>query len=300
MEQCAKKILMVRPKQFSSNNETITNNSFQRSNDQDIININRQALIEFDNYVQLLNDKKVDIFLIEDTDFPVKPDAVYPNNWVSFHKNKIVIYPMFSRNRRYERRIEILKDIYPHYIDVIDYSKYENKSMYLEGTGSLVLDRINKIAFASISERTNYELVKKFSEDLEYNYITFNSKHICKHIHTSIYHTNVMMSICEEFCVICADSITDSHEKKKVIKSLINKELLFISIEQMNNFAGNIIQIKNILNEKLLLISKCAYNSLSKSQIAFLEKYNELVIVPLEYIEKYGGGSARCMVAEIF
>ena len=233
-------------------------------------------------------------------------DSIFPNNWISLHKDgKIYLYPMFSEIRRKEKRIDLIN----YYRDegylineTIDLGKYEKENKFLEGTGSMVLDRENKLCYAATSERTSIEVLNKFCETSGYEAIAFKSYQTFKNKRKEIYHTNVMMCIADKYVIICLDSIDNIDERKSVIKKLIEskKEIIEINEKQCNNFAGNMLQVKNNQNKKFLIMSKSAYDSLSKEQLKLITSYNEIIYSSLDTIEKLGGGSARCMITENF
>ncbi|MFC4195257.1 citrulline utilization hydrolase CtlX [Pedobacter jamesrossensis] len=297
--QTTNHILMIRPVDFKFNEQTAGNNKFQVASNE--TNVQKLALEEFDGFVALLRKNEVDVTVVDDTLQPETPDSIFPNNWVSFHDDgSVYLYPMFSENRRQERRSEIIEGLKEKFEvnHITDISFYENQVAFLEGTGSMVLDRINKIAYACLSVRTDEEVLNNFCMLSGYNPISFQA------VDGSIfpiYHTNVMMCIGDKFAVICMDSIPDVEEKEKVAISLIDsgKEIIEISLEQMNRFAGNMLQVTNTKGESLLVMSEQAYLSLNAEQIAQLEKYSRIIYAPIYTIEKNGGGSARCMLAEI-
>jgi hypothetical protein len=297
--QTTNHILMIRPVDFKFNEQTAINNKFQQHSLQ--TNIQTKALKEFDDLVTLLRNNEVDVTVIEDTLVPETPDSIFPNNWISFHNNgDVLLYPMFSKNRRLERRDDILSTIKANFAisQIIDLSAYENENIYLEGTGSLVLDRENKIAYACLSLRTSEKVLQDFSRRTGYKTIVFNAFDAAGF---PIYHTNVMMCIGSDFAVICLDAISNDDEKEKVNQSLVitGKEIIVISLDQMNHFAGNMLELKNNNGKSLLVMSEQAYLSLTPNQIKALEKHSKLISSPLYTIEKNGGGSARCMLAEI-
>ncbi|RZL56505.1 MAG: amidinotransferase [Pedobacter sp.] len=297
--QTTNHILMIRPVDFKFNEQTAGNNKFQVASTES--DVQAQALKEFDGFVDLLRNNGVDVTVVNDTLQPETPDSIFPNNWVSFHEDgAIFLYPMFSKNRRLERREEILdglKDKFEvSYIN--DLSFYETANIFLEGTGSMVLDRINKIAYACLSIRTEVEAFNNFCQLAGYKSVIFNSVDASGF---PIYHTNVMMCIGDRFAVICFDSIPNLYERDFVRKVLTStgKEIITISFDQMNHFAGNMLQVANQDGESLLVLSEQAYRTLTKDQINYLEKYSRIIYAPLYTIEKNGGGSARCMLAEI-
>jgi len=297
--QTTNHILMIRPVDFKFNIETADNNKFQKESDEN--NIQQKALKEFDDFVNLLRDNGVDIIVISDTLNPETPDSIFPNNWVSFHENgQVYLYPMFSENRRLERRADIL-EILDQNFEIrfrIDLSGYESKKNYLEGTGSMVLDRENKIVYACLSIRTDEMVLQDFCRESGYRSVVFNASDASGF---PIYHTNVMMCIGTDFAVVCLESIIDVEERDKVVRSLHDsgKEVITISIDQMNLFAGNMLEVQNNQGQSLLVMSEQAYLSLSMEQIKNLERHSKLIYSPLYTIEKNGGGSARCMLAEI-
>lgn len=297
--QTTSHLLMIRPVNFKFNEQTAENNKFQQASDQ--YNVQAEALKEFDGFVALLEDQGIEITVIEDTLTPETPDSIFPNNWVSFHSDgQVILYPMFSANRRVERRQDILDTLGErfHIKGITDLSGYEAEGIYLEGTGSLVLDRENKIAYACLSLRTDERVLQDFCLHTGYAAVTF---HATDATGFPIYHTNVMMCIGENFAVVCFASVPDADEKEALRLSLLNngKEIVEISLDQMNHFAGNMLQVKNKNGESLLVMSEQAWLSLRAEQIDTLTSLSRLVHAPLYTIEKNGGGSARCMLAEI-
>jgi hypothetical protein len=298
--QTTSHLLMIRPVNFGFNAQTAVNNAFQVAGNDE--GTQEKAKQEFDAFVQLLRQYAVDVTVVEDTPEPYTPDSIFPNNWISFHDNgTIVLYPMFAGNRRLERKPAVLNTIAEKFCiaKTIDLTANEKDNVFLEGTGSMVLDRQNKIAYACISPRTDFFVFTDFCERLNYNAITFDA---IDQNGQPIYHTNVMMSVADKYAVICLDSIAAQHEKDEVIESLIQsgKEIITISYDQMNHFAGNMLQVNNDNGRSLLVMSSQAYASLSKEQIEKLNSYNSIIHSPLTTIETNGGGSARCMMAEIF
>lgn len=297
--QTTNHILMIRPVDFKFNTQTAGNNKFQEATAQD--NVQQQALAEFDGFVAMLRANGVDVTVIDDTLAPETPDSIFPNNWVSFHEDgSVYLYPMFSENRRLERRKDIIDTIGEKFElnHVSDLSFFEQQVLFLEGTGSMVLDRQHKIAYACLSVRTDEEVLNNFCMLSGYTPIAFQA---IDESRFPIYHTNVMMCIGDRFAVVCFDSIPDLEEKEKVKQSLLNtgKELVDISFDQMNHFAGNMLQVKNKDGQSLLVMSEQAYLSLQPEQLATLTQYAKIIYAPLYTIEKNGGGSARCMLAEV-
>jgi hypothetical protein len=293
-------LLMVRPKRFGYNAETAVNNAFQVAG-QDQSTVQANALKEFDNFVHTLRQHKVDVVVVEDTEDPHTPDSIFPNNWISFHKNStIVLYPMFAENRRLERKETVMEAIKERFqIDnTIDLTKNESSNIFLEGTGSIILDRENKIAYACISPRTDKNLFIEFCEEMGYEPVVFIA---VDQKGKEIYHTNVMMCVADHYAVICLDSIQEADERAVVVGALAQsgKVIVEITFEQMNQFAGNMLQVTNVEGQKYLVMSSQAYRSLTAEQVTELNNFNPIIHVPLETIETNGGGSARCMMAEI-
>ncbi|TDQ11474.1 citrulline utilization hydrolase CtlX [Pedobacter metabolipauper] len=297
--QTTNHILMIRPVDFKFNEQTAGNNKFQQASAQ--TGVQNLALKEFDDFVSLLKSNGVDVTVVDDTLQPETPDSIFPNNWVSFHDNgEVILYPMFSENRRAERRTDILETLRRDFsiTEITDMSTYEQDNIYLEGTGSLVLDRDHKIAYACLSLRTDEKLLTEFCIRTGYTAVMF---HAVDEKGFPIYHTNVMMCVGEKFAVICPDCINNPIEREQALQSLRNtgKEIIDISYDQMNHFAGNMLQVKNDKGEALLVMSEQAFNVLTADQIETLGKYCKLVYSSLNTIETNGGGSARCMLAEI-
>lgn len=308
MSQITNNILMVRPTGFTFNEETAINNHFQNP----IKNISSKkvtenAIREFDEMVALLDNKGVNVNVVDPKGNKSNPDAVFPNNWFSTHQDGTrIIYPMYAKSRRKERKLDIFKSLEKNILfnlkKVIDLTFYEAENLFLEGTGSMVLDRVNKIAYATLSERTSLKILRDFSKTMRYKMVYFDSFHEYKDKKSRIYHTNVMLSVGNHFAVVCSSTISDRIEKFKLLESfeISGKEVIEISISQMNNFAGNILQVMGSNETPLIVISKTAFDAMDKPQITRLEKYGELICPSLETIETYGGGSARCMMAELF
>ena len=308
MSQITNNILMVRPTGFTYNEETAVNNHFQNP----IKNINSKkvtenAIREFDEMVALLGNKGVSVHVVDPKGNKNNPDAVFPNNWFSIHEDGTrIIYPMFAKSRRKERNLDIFKSLEKNILfnlkKNIDLTFYEDENLFLEGTGSMVLDRVNKIAYATLSERTSLKVLRDFSKTMRYKMVYFDSFHDNKDKKSPVYHTNVMLSVGNHFAVVCSNTISDRIEKFKLMESfeISGKEVVEISVSQMNNFAGNILQVMGSNETPLIVISKTAFNSMEKAELSKLEKYGELIVPSLETIETYGGGSARCMMAELF
>ena len=299
---------MIRPLAFNYNVQTAVNNHYQNANDFDSNSnqINLTAQTEFDNFVLKLRSFGVDVIVFQDDDKFDTPDSVFPNNWISFHSNgDIALYPMFAENRRNERREDVVKYIEKNNYsisNVIDYSSAEESNIFLEGTGSIVLDRLNRKAYCAVSERSNEELLIEFCEDFEYTPVVFNAFQSVNEARELIYHTNVMMCVADNFVIICLDCIDDKKERNNVIAHLKKdgKEIIEISENQVNSFAGNMLQILDRNSNSLLIMSESAYNVLTRAQKDIINKYAKIVFSSLNTIETYGGGSARCMMAEVF
>ena len=307
MKQVTNSVLMIRPVAFRMNEQTRLNNHFQKGlNGMLPAAINAKAQQEFDALVSQLESVGIDVIVVEDTLEKDTPDSIFPNNWISFHENDdVVLYPMFAENRRDERRDDIL-DILEEkgfVIDnVIDFTSAEEDGIFLEGTGSLVLDRTNSIAYCALSPRADEDLFIEFCEDFDYAPVIFEAFHTVEGKKELIYHTNVMMSIGEHFAIICSDMITDKKERKMVLDNLreSGKELILISEKQVGHFAGNVLELSGANAKRFIVMSTTALESLNATQKAQLEKHGSILNANLQTIETCGGGSARCMIAEIF
>lgn len=303
MNQCASNILMVRPASFQYNEQTAASNDYQNKPTLSKEETIRKAQEEFDGMVEILEQNDINVWVVEDTELPEKPDAIFPNNWISMHQNgDIYLYPMKTPNRSAERREDIIEFIEDNFEvnQVFDWSDYEDSNIALEGTGSMILDHFNRKVYACLSPRTDEKLLRKFCKEIEYDPIVF---HAYKRNGAEQYHTNVVMNIGEDFAVICLDSITNKAEKNEVRQSLQDDgfEIIEITQEQLEeHFAGNMLQVYNDQRLPFLVMSERAYNSLSTSQINQIEAHTEIIVVPIYFIEEVGGGSARCMMAEIF
>lgn len=307
MNQTTNSIVMIRPVAFRMNEQTAVNNYYQKVLDGlSPETVNAKAQEEFDAFVQKLRMAGVDVIVVEDTLEPNTPDSIFPNNWISFHETgDVVLYPMFAENRRAERREDILdileeKGFVVNYI--MDYTSAEEDNIFLEGTGSLLLDRQNGKAYCALSPRADEELMIEFCEDFEYTPVIFEAFQTVGGERKLIYHTNVMMCIGDTFAVICADCIDDKKERKMVLDSLRSdeKDIILITEEQVNNFAGNMLEVKGADGKRYLVMSSSAYQALTKKQIAQIEQHVTILYSSLDTIEACGGGSARCMMAEVF
>ena len=306
MRQTTNTIVMVRPVSFRMNEQTAVNNFYQEEIELKNSLINKKAQQEFDVYVAKLRSFGIQVVVVLDNDEFDTPDSIFPNNWISFHENGVVsIYPMYAENRRLERREDILTKLENEGFlikDIIDYTSAEEEKVFLEGTGSMIFDRENRKAYCALSPRANEDLFIEFCEDFEYTPVIFTANQTIKGSRVPIYHTNVMMCMAETFTVICIDAIDDKKERKNVIKHLKEnkKQIISISEEQVNNFAGNMLQVKGKDDELFLIMSQAAFNCLTKNQIKQIEGHCKIIASSLETIETCGGGSARCMMAEVF
>ena len=307
MNQTTSSLLMIRPVAFRMNEQTAVNNYYQKVLDNLLpATVNTKAQQEFDVFVTKLQAVGVDVTVVDDTLNPDTPDSIFPNNWISFHQNgDVVLYPMFAENRRSERRediLDMLEDKGFHIENIVDYTSAEDDGFFLEGTGSLLLDRANGIAYCALSPRADEELFIEFCEDFDMAPVIFNAYQTINNERKLIYHTNVMMCLGTTFAVICADCIDDKQERKFVLEQLkkSGKEVILISEAQVNNFAGNMLELVGANQQKLLVMSAAAHQSLTADQLDKLEKHAQIVSSSLDTIEACGGGSARCMMAEIF
>ncbi|PKD16537.1 amidinotransferase [Salegentibacter salinarum] len=304
MRQITDTILMVRPVAFRMNEQTAVNNYFQKDLTAD--NVNERAQAEFDEFASKLKKVGVNVIVVDDKQEDDTPDSIFPNNWVSFHENgHIALYPMFAENRRKERRMEYFAKLEENgfkITQVVDYTSAEEHDLFLEGTGSLLLDRENQKAYCALSPRADEDLLIEFCEDFEFTPVIFNANQSVDGKRKAIYHTNVMMCLAENFAVICLDTIDDSKERKNVLKHLKDdgKEVIAITEAQMHEFAGNMLQVQGAFDKKYLVMSVKAHTSLNQDQINKIEKHCEILSSDLDVIETCGGGSARCMMAEVF
>lgn len=306
MQQTTDTILMIRPVNFRMNEQTAVNNYFQTDINLKNAEINAKAQQEFDTFVEKLRAVGINVVVESDDELMDTPDSIFPNNWVSFHNNgDIAIYPMFAENRRKERRDEVFIRLEKEGFkieNIVDYTSAEDEGVFLEGTGSLILDRVNRKAYCALSPRADEDLFIEFCEDFEYTPVIFVANQTVEEKRLPIYHTNVMMCIAETFAVICLDAIDDKKERKNVIKHLKEdgKKVIAISESQMHQFAGNMLQLRGNNNQRYLIMSEAAHKSLTRDQISKIEKHCPIISSSLETIETCGGGSARCMMAEVF
>jgi len=307
MQQTTNTILMVRPTNIRANEQTAINNHYQREiHDVTQLALQLKAEKEFDDFVEKLKGVGINVVVFEAKDDLDTPDAHFPNNWISFHENGVVgLYPMFAENRRLERREDVLFQLENEGFQInhiMDYRTAEDEGMFLEGTGALLLDRENRKAYCALSNRADEELFIEFCEDFEYTPVVFTAYQTVNGKREPIYHTNVMMCLGETFSVICIASIDDKKERKNVIKNLRDngKEIIDITENQVANFAGNMLQVRGNDDKRYLIMSQSAYDSLTNAQVNTIEKHSKILSSSLSIIEARGGGSARCMMAEVF
>lgn len=304
MQQTTNTVLMIEPIAFGYNAQTAQNNYFQINSENE--DTQAKALAEFNAFVEKLRAKKINVITIKDTIEPHTPDSIFPNNWVSFGKDgRVVLYPMFAPNRRDERRMEILEEVKNQGFqinEIVDFTQSESEDKFLEGTGSMIFDHENKIAYGSVSLRLDEALFRAFCKEFGFTPVVFHSYQTAGEERLPIYHTNVMMCVADRFVVICLDCIDDEAERQMVVEMIqkSGKEIVEISEKQMQNFAGNMLQVHNEAGEKFLVMSQTAYQSLEQKQIEQIEQYCEILHSDLNTIETNGGGSARCMLAEVF
>lgn len=305
-KQTTNTILMIEPVAFGFNDQTAVNNYFQQPYVETDSDIQLQALAEFNEMVELLRKRKINVLIVKDTNEHHTPDSIFPNNWISFHGDgQAVLYPMFAPNRRKERRQEIIEYVSSRGAkinNIDDFTFWEEKNLFLEGTGSMILDRTNNIAYAALSERTSKSVFMEFCNVFEFKPVYFSANQTVYGKRLPIYHTNVMMTVADEYAVICLDTIDNLKERKVVVDSLekSGKDIIAITEHQMNCFAGNMLQIENTDGKLFLVLSQSAYDSLNQKQKDYLSSYNELIVVSIPTIERVGGGSVRCMMAEVF
>ena len=307
MDQTTSTILMIRPVHFRMNEQTAVNNYYQKIIDDTLPStITAKAQKEFDTYVEKLRSFGIDVIVVSDTKEFDTPDSLFPNNWISFHQEgTVAMYPMFAENRRLERREHIIEYIEKEGFlieHIMDYTAAEEDNIFLEGTGSMVLDRENSKAYCALSPRSNEELFIEFCEDFEYTPVIFTAYQTINGKREKIYHTNVMMCVTETFVVICLSSIDDKTERKNLVKHFKNdgKKVIDITEDQVVHFAGNMLQVRNKDEERFLVMSQTAFESLTQFQQTQIQQHCQIISSSLETIEVCGGGSARCMMAEVF
>lgn len=291
---------MVKPVKFGFNHQTAANNAFQQRGFSD--NVQENVLREFTSYTSLLRANGVDVVIAEDTESPHTPDSIFPNNWFSTHEDgTLVLYPMYARNRREERKAQFLEIIRKNFEvrRVVDLTWWENENLFLESTGSMILDRENRIVYACRSVRTSDEVLADFCKQMGYAPVVFDAS---DRDGTAVYHTNVMMSVGTDYAILCTDAIMDVQSREKVIDTLksTGKKVMALTFDQLHDFAGNMLELRNNAGQKLLVMSATARKSLTPEQNKELSAHYRLLSPQLDYIEKNGGGSARCMLAELF
>lgn len=299
--QTTSKIIMVRPAAFGYNAETAANNTFQHKPDMDNEAVKLKAIEEFDKLVSVLRAEGVDVQVVQDTAFPVTPDAIFPNNWISFHEDgTVVTYPMFANLRRQERREELIEELEQSYTvsERLDFERYEASDLFLEGTGSMVLDRVNRIAYACISPRTDAGVLNQWCRMMDYTAFTF----VARYHGQDIYHTNVMMAIGDGVSVVCQDVIEPPSRGEELTAHLASfgREVVLLRKDQIDSFAGNMLAIRNRAGEQLMVMSRSAHQSLDEEQLAAIQRHARIVSSDVHTIETIGGGSVRCMIAENF
>jgi hypothetical protein len=306
MEQITNSVLMVRPVAFRMNEQTAVNNFFQEKLQLKNEEINKKAQDEFDSFVIKLESVGVNVVVVNDKKELDTPDSIFPNNWVSFHQDgTAVVYPMFAENRRRERRMDFFEELESKGFkinEVLDYTKAEEEGVFLEGTGSMILDRENQKAYCALSPRADEDLLIEFCEDMEFTPVIFSAYQDVDGKRKLIYHTNVMMCVADEFAVICLECIDDKKERNNVKRHLKEdgKEIIEITETQIHEFAGNMLQLKGANDKKHLVMSTTAHKSLTRDQVRRIEKHCEILSSDISTIETCGGGSARCMIAEVF
>jgi hypothetical protein len=297
---------MIEPAAFGFNAETAENNFFQQKANINSIQIQDQALTEFNHLIENLRANDIRVIVVKDTLYPHTPDAIFPNNWISFHSGgQAVLFPMFAKNRRMERRNEILEYLNAQGCsikNVDDFTFWEEQNRFLEGTGSMVLDRVNRVAYAALSPRTDQTVFLEFCKLFEFKPVYFIANQMIGDERHPVYHTNVMLSIANEYAIICSECIDDKNNREKVLQNLkqSGKEIIEISELQMNQFAGNMLQVENKAGKQFLVMSQSAHDSLNLTQLRKLKAYNDFIVTAIPTIEQVGGGSVRCMLAEIF
>ena len=307
MSQITNTVLMIRPVQFRLNEQTSVNNYYQKDPENTLPEaVNKMAVKEFDGMVKKLKKAGIQVIVVKDTKEFDTPDSIFPNNWISFHSNGTIgLYPMFAENRRLERKESVLEAVENQGFvvkNVVDYSGAEVDNLFLEGTGSILLDRVNNKAYCAISDRADEGLFIEFCEDFEYTPVVFSAFQTVNDKREKIYHTNVMMCIGDTFAVVCLASIDDKNQRKSLIKQLQDdgKKVIEISEDQVNHFAGNMLQLKGVEEASYLVMSQSALKSLRPAQVKLIESHTTILSCPLDTIESCGGGSARCMMAEVF
>jgi hypothetical protein len=306
LQQATDTVLMIEPAAFGYNTQTAVNNFFQQTTELSVSETQAHALEEFNAMTETLQLNGIRVISVKDTLVPHTPDSIFPNNWISFHEDgTVVLYPMFAENRRDERRIDILSRIENEGFvisKIIDYSHFENDSLFLEGTGSMVLDRVNHKAYAAMSERTSSEILRRFCDDNRYSPVEFSAWQTIDGKWKPVYHTNVMLCVADSFAVVCLQTVKKPDERRSMLKSLLSahKEIVEISEEQMHCFAGNMLQLQNTDGENFIAMSETAFASLTSRQTELILRHCKILRFNIPTIEKIGGGGVRCMMAEVF
>ncbi len=307
MSQSANAILMIRPFGFRANEQTAVNNYYQKNSEGMTADaLNDAAQKEFDAFVKVLQKHEIQVIVYQDTGEQDTPDSLFPNNWLSFHENgTVALYPMFAENRRLERQEAVIETVEASGFEVkyfMDYSDAEKDQIFLEGTGSIVLDRVNRKAYCALSPRADEELFIEFCEDFEYTPVVFHANQTVNGKRLPIYHTNVMMSIADRYAVVCLDAIDDKKERRMLEKNLKfdGKKIIELDERQIASFAGNMLQVLSKSGKSHLVMSQQAFDALRSEQINMLNALDPIITSSLSTIETFGGGSARCMMAEVF
>lgn len=301
MNQSTNTVLLVSPTSFGFNPETASSNVFQHNIHLEKKIIQEKAQQEWEQVCALLAKEKVRVIAVMDTITPIKPDALFPNNWISTHESgKIILYPLLAHNRRTEKRRDIIYQLTQKYLvtDIVDLSFYEKENQFLEGTGSMVFDRVNKIIYACVSARTYIEPLEHLAKLLEYQVVAFHAFDHKK----PIYHTNVLMSVGTQWASICLEAIPDANEREKIMDffSKTEKEVIPLTYKQLDSFAGNILELDSLDGEKKIIMSKTTYESLDKNQLIMLSSYGDICYSDVSTIEQVGGGGIRCLLTELF
>lgn len=305
-EQSSNLIMMIRPASFRMNEQTAVNNGYQKESTEGS-DPESLAQAEFDGVVAALRGAGIEVAVFEDDPEADTPDALFPNNWVSFHADgRVGLYPMFAVNRRRERReslIHMLASDFGRGLDeFVDFTEFEQHDVFLEGTGSLILDRTNRIAYASIGPRTDEQAAEQFCEAFGYQLVAFTAHQTQGDALAPIYHTNVMLAIGSDWAVVCDEIVTDSQERQNLMEQLVasGREVIQITADQVNGFAGNVLEVQDQGGKKFLAMSTAAFESYTSEQKTSLSAHATLIHAPIPTIETCGGGSVRCMMAEVF
>ncbi len=301
--QLASSVLMIRPARFENNPQTAASNRFQGKTDASPDEQQQTAVAQFDDLVSDLRANGIEAIVVEDTSEPHTPDSIFPNNWVSFHADgRVVLYPMEAGNRRTERRMDVVESLDTTYgfqvSEVVDLSHHEQAGHFLEGTGSMVLDRVNRIAYACLSSRTQLDALGDFAQRLDYDVVAFDA---VDRDGVPIYHTNVLMNVGERLAVICDGAIARDDQRAAVLQRLhkTGHDVVSLNYDQMDAFAGNMLELRNKNGDRMLAMSQQAYDSLDKKQQRKLRDNGSIITTAIDDIESSAGGSVRCMLAEV-